>query len=105
MYQQFTQSEACRYITRRFRAQLHGGSLRCRFTVLSGAASIEGPYELTSESASLEIAQWPSLALPSNNRFERSVMHKVPDARWRVHLLQLRQPRAIGGRAAAQPHR
>jgi hypothetical protein len=32
-------------------------------------------------------------------------MHKVPDARYRVYLLLLCQPRATGGRAAAQPHR
>jgi hypothetical protein len=45
MYQHFNQSEARQYIPRRLRAQLHEGPLRCRFTVLSGAASIEGSRE------------------------------------------------------------
>jgi hypothetical protein len=47
----------------------------------------------------------PGLAPTSNNRLERSVMPKVPFARYRVYLLPLCQPRAIGGRAAAQPQR
>ena len=46
-----------------------------------------------------------SMRCGSNNRFERSVMPRVPFARCRVYLLPLCQPRAIGGRAAAQPHR
>jgi hypothetical protein len=44
-------------------------------------------------------------ARQSNHRLERSVMHKVPIARYQAHLLSLCQPRAIGGRAAAQPDR
>jgi len=44
-------------------------------------------------------------ARQSNHRLERSVMPKVPFARYRVYLVPPRQPRATGGRAAAQPDR
>jgi hypothetical protein len=69
------------------------GIFPLRMALWPPATECSSPDAYTSERASLEIAQWPPSALPSNNRFERSVMHKAPDARYRVYLLPLCQPR------------
>ena len=72
--------------------------------VLDLVATVLRPVEVAFTSGRHRVV-CQSMRCGSNNRFERSVMPRVPFARCRVYLLPLCQPRALGHHAAAQPHR